>query len=478
MTGLQEGSDRPRLHLTPPVGWMNDPNGLLFRDGVLHATFQLEPDQPRWGRMRWGHAVSRDLLHWEHEPIALEPAESGLDDLGCWSGCLIEDDAGRPTIFYTGVTRAGGLRRAHIGLARGDDALRVWDKRPEPVIAHPPRGIRPDRFRDPFVWRDGDSWAMLVGAGSRHALGEILLYRSDDLESWRYVGPFLTTEAVIAADPDVRVEDIDSPCWECPQLVRRPDGDVLIVSVIDRSPRFRPARVIAFRGRVDGDRFVVDRTQRLGLGPDFYAPATCATADGRTMVFGWIPEDPPARGSTRTWAGCLTLPRVVDLDDDGNVTITLAREIERFAGQPGSVPDATVVDGRPWQLDLEAGPTEVRVTVVPDGAASIRFDITDDDRSVAEVRLDPRVGSLMVSRAGIVRCAGRDSYGTAILPATPGGAVDLRLILDGSVLELAANDRITATARLPEFRGGVRRITCSTIGGASDLVGIEVLALG
>jgi len=468
------GDDRPALHLTPTVGWMNDPNGLAFRDGRLHAFFQYEPDVPRWGRMRWGHATSRDLLHWDHLPIALEPSIDGADRLGCWSGCLVDDADGRPTILYTGVARIGGIRRASICRATSDDGLVSWSKADTPVIGRPPPGFRPDRFRDPFVWPSEGGWSMLLGAGTTSGRGAVLLYRSDDLVAWRYVGPFLTTEDVVAADPAVVVDDIDSPCWECPQLVHLGGADVLVVSIVDRAPPVRPAHVVAFTGRSTGERFAVRHTERLGLGPDFYAPATVAAPDGRRLLLGWIPEDPPARAARRTWAGSLTLPRVVSLDAEGRVRITLADEVERGHGPAERWPDRTIRDGEAWLRTLEPGPVELRLTLIPAGAASVRIDVSVAGSAVAEVRFDPGDGRLTITRIGRVLVAGRDPHGTTILPPSPDGALRLRLILDGSVLELAADERVTATARLPGIGAGERSISCTAIGGPCRLADIAV----
>ena len=473
------GTDRPALHLTPPSGWMNDPNGLAFVDGTFHAFYQYRPDAPRWGRMRWGHAISRDLVTWEHLPIALEPGPGGPDRAGCWSGCLAFDRAGRPTVFYTGVVRQHGRTRPSICAATSNDGLRTWVKASGgPVIRRPPPGIRPDSFRDPFVWPDGGGWAMLVGAGTDLGRGTVLLYRSDDLRTWRYVGPFLTTEDVVAGAPDVLVDEIDSQCWECPQLVRLGDVDVLVVSVVDRAPRVRPAHVVAFTGKVTGSRFVVSRAARLGLGPDFYAPSVVTAPDGRRLLFGWIPEDPPRRGSARTWAGCLTFPRVVSVDADGQVRITLAAEVERFSGPTQRLPDATVQDDRPWVQVFRGGCVELRMSIVPDGAASIRLDVAGAGGTAAEIRFDPRHQRLSAARTSRVLVAGRELQGTTVLPGTEDGALHLRLILDGSVLELAADDRVTATVRMPEVGGGARTISCTAIGGGCRLADLEVTMLG
>lgn len=458
---------------------MNDPNGMAFLDGRLHVFFQFEPDRPRWGRMHWGHASSTDLVSWDHLPIALEPDEHGPDRQGCWSGCLIHDDDGRPIIFYTGVARDRGVRRATICTATSDADLIDWTKSEAgPVIGRAPPGIRPDRFRDPFVWRDGDGWAMIVGAGTNKARGAVVLYRSEDLTTWRYAGPFLTTDDVVSARLDIPIDDIDSPCWECPQLVRLPGIDVLIVSVVDRAPRIRPAHVVAFTGHVEGDRFAIDGAERLGLGPDFYAPATLTAPDGRRMLMGWIPEDPPAKGSTRTWAGALTLPRVLSVDADGRLRIALAEETRQASGPPSKLPDARIEDGERWARTFDDQHFEIQLTIVPEGAASIRFDLAGDAGRVAEIRFDPRDRQLTVARTGRVMVAGRDPHGTKVLPKTADGALHLRLIMDGSILELVADDRVTATARLPDVGGDGRVISCTPIGGACRLTSIELRAFG
>ncbi len=464
---------RPRIHLTAPTGWMNDPNGMAFEpDGRMHVFYQAEPDAPSWGHMRWGHAVSDDLVAWEPRPIALEPGEDGPDRLGCWSGSLILDDAGMATAFYTGITGSSRRREPSICVATSDGDLTTWTKRPEgPVIAGPPTGIASNAFRDPFVWRDGPGWAMLVGAGTVGARGTILLYRSDDLVDWRFVGPFLTTTDAIRADPSLIVDDIDSPCWECPQLVRLDDADVLIVSVVDRSPNVRPAHVVAFVGRVDEDRFQVEHAGRLGMGPDFYAPATVRMPDGRWLLFGWIPEDPPGSASDRTWAGSLTLPRVVSVDEDRRPVIALAREVDRI-GPCTRLPDVALRDGDRWVHRFDDPHLEYRVTLVPDGAASVRLDIASGEKVVAEVRYDPPARRVTVARMGRISVAGRDPHGTAILPPAGGDRVRLRLILDGSVLEAVIDDRVTATARLPDDQGG-GSIAWTAIGGACSLVDAE-----
>ena len=94
------GSGRPRFHIRPPSGWLNDPNGVILWGDRFHVFYQHNPASAQWGNIHWGHVLSPDLVHWQHEPIALAPEAAGYDADGCWSGCIV-DDNGTPTLLYT-----------------------------------------------------------------------------------------------------------------------------------------------------------------------------------------------------------------------------------------------------------------------------------------------------------------------------------------------------------------------------------------
>ena len=437
---------RPRLHLTAPANWMNDPNGLRSVGGVLHVTYQYNPYEPRWGRMHWGHAMTQDLVSWTHLPVAVSPGP-GADEFGCWSGSLV-DDAGVVSLFYTGVRLDGTDRRQSICRAVSvDDALLAWRKdEGNPLVAGPPPDIDPDLFRDPFVWRDGERWAMLVGAGTADGHGTVLLYRSPDLRAWSYVGRILTAEQF---DPALGA---DAPMWECPQLLRLDGVDVLIVSVVDRAPGIRPSHVMAFAGRLADDRFEVADVQQLGMGPDFYAPAATMLPDGRWLLLGWIPEDPPGEGSSRTWAGSLTLPRIVSIGGDGRLSLALANEVLRCRQTRRPHRPADLVDADPWRRRLPDGPVELGVAIEPVDAEEVVVELRDAEHGDPIVRAGYRPADrvLSLARAGIVGVAGRSSMTATTLPEGDGRTVRLRLILDGSILEMETNGHIMATARLPE----------------------------
>lgn len=454
-------NERPRFHLTPPSGWMNDPNGLVSRDGILHAFYQHDPDGPRWGRMHWGHATSADLVTWTHEPIAISPDPAGIDDFGCWSGCIV-DDPGQATMFYTGVTTASGTRQAAICRATNSDDLTTWSKDPaNPCVATPPNGIAPDSFRDPFVYQDAGGWVMLVGAGSTEGMGAVLIYRSPDLRAWSYVGPFLSATEV------ERTDGADGPVWECPQLLRFGTTAVLVVSVVDRTPGVRPSHVMAFIGHIGDDHFVVAHAEELGMGPDFYAPATMVMPDGRQLLFGWVPEDPPHPSSARTWAGSLTFPRIVSVTE-GRVSIALADEVASLRHAQRQYRSIVLGDRTPvWVHEPSGHHFEIAAAIEPLDAGEVIVDLMGADSADPDVRVAFRPDSriLSVARRGIVSVAGRSSQNARVVPASPDGLIHVRLVVDGSVVEMEVDGRMTATFRRPHVGPGLPAVAFSAVGG-------------
>jgi len=168
---------RPAYHFLPERDWMNDPNGLIQWQGQTHLFYQYTPGSALSGVKYWGHAVSRDLVHWEHRPVATAPTPDGPDAGGIWSGCAVDDD-GVPTAVYTGIDPEV------VCIATSADGLLTWDKHPaNPVIAGPPpelaAGAEND-FRDPYVWREQGAWHLVLGCKQTGQGGMILRYRSAD----------------------------------------------------------------------------------------------------------------------------------------------------------------------------------------------------------------------------------------------------------------------------------------------------------
>ena len=180
------------LHLQPERGWINDPNGLCYFQGKYHAFFQHNPKAPVWDTMHWGHAVSEDLLHWEELPIALYPDQPYESGQGCFSGSAVEKD-GRLYLFYTAVDSSLAQTQC---LAWTDDGQHFTKYPGNPILPQSPIDPASKDFRDPkvFPWKDG-SYRMVCGVG-KEGYAAVVLYRSQDLLHWDYVGPLFETREI------------------------------------------------------------------------------------------------------------------------------------------------------------------------------------------------------------------------------------------------------------------------------------------
>ena len=282
---------RLRYHFEPQKGWMNDPNGLIQFGGWYHAFFQHNPYAPKWDRMHWGHAVSRDLIHWEEWEIALWPEEPYEDGGGCFSGSAIEKD-GLLYLFYTSVSEQGGQTQS-AAISRDG---RHFEKMPDnPLIrTYPADGSA--EFRDPKVFRYGTGYGMVCGSG-KDGIGKVLLYRSDDLRHWEYEG--------------VLYESRESSVLECPDLFPLGDRYVLMFSKIGHK-----ADAVEFvAGTFDGQQFWEESRCVPESGPQFYAPQTFCDAGGRRIVIGWMYDCERPLDAGAEYAGALTIPRELSLRD-------------------------------------------------------------------------------------------------------------------------------------------------------------------
>ena len=277
---------RLRHHFEPEKGWMNDPNGLCYFGGKYHAFYQHYPFEPKWGPMHWGHAVSEDLVRWEELPIALYPDMPYENGGGCFSGSALEKD-GFLYLMYTSVSKERGQTQS---IAVSRDGLCFEKYAENPVIRESPLDPSNKDFRDPKIFAFGDEYRMVCGAGV-DGLGSVLLFRSDDLLRWDYVGPIFQSRDY-------------GPVPECPDLFPLGDKWVLLFSRMDET---RSAQFLV--GGFDGERFTPESFQQPERGTDFYAPQTFLDGKGRRVMIGWlwnwnreVPE-----GAVR--AGALAIPR-------------------------------------------------------------------------------------------------------------------------------------------------------------------------
>ena len=448
---------RPAFHFLPERNWMNDPNGLIQWRGRFHLFYQHNPNGPHHADMHWGHAVSGDLVHWEHLPIALAPTPGGPDKDGVFSGCAVDHD-GVPTLVYTGV------RPEVQCIATGSEDMLTWTKHAgNPVIPAPPHGLEVTGFRDPWVWREDGVWYMVVGSGIKGKGGAALLYRSPDLLAWEYVQPILVGD-----------KDETGEMWECPCFFPLGGKHVLLVSA--------HRTVLYFIGTYRDHVFTPESQGNTDFGGHFYAAQGLLDDQGRRIMWGWMwegREDEAQRAAG--WAGVQSLPRVVTLRDDGKLGIAPADEFSMLRHKHGHWDDVEVAPGAPWTPEDALGDClEIQARLAPprDGATELRVRRSPDGEEETVVRYDASAKTLSVDRA---RSSLSDTQSKDVrsAPLTPGpdGTLDLHVFVDRSVIEVFANGHCCLTARVYPTRSEATGVAFTAEGGAAAIRELDVWSL-
>lgn len=432
---------RPGFHLTPLVGWMNDPNGFCYYNGCYHLFYQYHPYNTVWGPMHWGHAASADLLHWDYLPCALAP-DTAADSAGCFSGSAAPLPDGQLLLLYTGVQPAAtGHKELQAQCVAVGDGRDFAKDAANPVItaAMLPEGYSAVDFRDPKIWQEGDRYYCVAASRHKTEQGSILLFESPDGRSWRCL-------TVLDASHDAL-----GKMWECPDFFALDGAQVLLVSPQEMRAtadgEFHAGEgTVAILGRYDPatHAFARQRVQAVDYGLDFYAPQTLLAPDGRRIMVAWMqswataPVNPAACG--RPWFGRMTLPRELRVQN-GRLYQTPVREIEtlwrdKVALNGVTVTESTALPGiHGRSLDLT-----VRVNAAASPACR-RFTLcfAADDALYNEIRCDLDRGELDFDRShGGSR---RDAPHTRHIKAAPrNGKLTLRLILDKDCAELFVNN--------------------------------------
>lgn len=357
----------PGLHIRPPHGWLNDPNGLALIDGCYHVFFQYNADQPLHASITWGHASSTDLITWRYHPIALNNRPGMIDEAGCWSGCVV-DDHGVPTAVYTAVRDR--TSEAVVALARSDRELEVWQQSDVGVMGPPADGLLTET-RDPYVFGFQGHRYAVQGTGGVRAEPAVLL--CDDLDHWTGLG-------VLLDHSDRLVRDlVGATSWECPNLFRLGDHWVLLLSCWRRGDLASVYLIGDLEPAGAGLRFAPRSGALVDHGPAFYAPQVLVT-DDRVLIWGWAQEvgrsdDDLLRAG---WAGALTFPRELAIDGDRLVSAPAA-ELDglRAAELPadGPITERSFEIGSDVGVRLELITADDRLVVVDEeGAARVLVD--------------------------------------------------------------------------------------------------------
>lgn len=467
--------DRPVFHLTPRVGWMNDPNGFSYYDGRYHLFYQYHPYSTQWGPMHWGHAVSRDLLHWSYLPVALAP-DTDVDQDGCFSGSAVTLSNGQQALFYTGVVNEvefadgsiAGVQRQCMAVGDGLNYAKL-DRNPLIDGTGLPREISRYDFRDPKVWREADGlWRMLCAARTRDESDTMyLLFRSRDVLYWEYERIFLQNSTL--GQPIGRM-------YECPDFFELDGQHVLLASAQDMTADEEYAsgnRTFCMMGAYDARTgvYVPERSQNVDYGIDFYAEQSVLAPDGRRIMLGWMQnwDTLMYRPQHCKWFGQITVPRELSIRD-GRLYQRPIRELETCRQNKISYWNVSVGTNRGNQRCVELEGVRGRVAdleleLMPMSCRRFTVSLAVDEIHHTDVTYRPEEELLIVDR----RYCGTQRAQAHISSTRVGckdGVIRLRIILDRFSAEIFVNDgeKVLSTTIYTEQTAD--RITFSALGKA------------
>lgn len=422
---------RPQVHYTPSANWINDPNGMVYADGVWHLYYQYNPMGNDWGNMSWGHATSSDLVHWSEQPVAMTPNQWG--DIFSGSAVVDKDNVagfGANTIiaFYT----ASGERQQQCLAYSTDGGLTYTQFEGNPVISNTDR----NDFRDPKVFYHAESqkWIMCLALGWEQG---VELWSSTNLKNWSYLSTFKSNSA-----------RSNQGQWECPDLVKLPyNGGEKWVMIVSNNPGgpVGGSGTEYFIGDFDGTNFKADERDYplwLDYGSDNYAGVTWSNApDGRTIMIGWMNNwNYCGNVPCNPWRSAMTLPRELSLVEvDGNpvLSTSVVKELDGIAGEWIAAEDGVCTGGDAYEMKVVLDPKESTVFSVRNGVGEN-----------LEISVNASAGKVIAKRTS---ATGNTSFnGSFSLPslAAPynknAETLELHLYVDKSSVEIISADGTTA----------------------------------
>ena len=434
--------ERPAFHMTPSIGWMNDPNGFSVYKGEYHLFYQYNPYDTKWDLMHWGHVKTRDFIRWERLPVALAP-DMPYDQNGCFSGSAVELPDGRQMLVYTGVRQTrqknGKIQDRQTQCVAIGDGVDYEKAACNPVIGSDalPQGGSMQDFRDPKVWWDEDRLRMVVGNRPADGSGSVLMYESEDGLSWRYDGLLASCHNQYGR------------MWECPDFFRLDGKDILLVSPQEMSPvglEFHAGNGTAcIIGTFDPQTChqVRESVQAVDYGLDFYAPQTLETPDGRRVMIAWMQNWETVNCQPRgiRYFGEMTLPRELSIRD-GRLIQNPVRELEKYRGyqilyrnvQFSGNTALGNVKGRVLDMTVNVRPAMETMLY-----HSFRINVASDGEHYVSIRYKPENNTIRIDRthSGFPH----DIVSVRDFMVRPNrGEIKLRLILDRHSLELFVND--------------------------------------
>ena len=431
---------RPVYHHTPAYGWMNDPNGMFYKDGVYHLYFQWNPYGSVWANMHWGHSTSTDLMHWNFEGCAIVPDAWGAIFSG---SCVVDHNntagfgKGAVVAFYTSAkaTPWGDVQSQSMAYSL-DNGKTFTKYEGNPILTSSEKD-----FRDPkvFWYAPGKHWVMILAVGQH-----MEIYSSVNLKEWKKESEF---GAMQGAHGGV---------WECPDLVEIPvEGTrekkwVLICNLNPGGP-FGGSAAQYFVGSFDGKKFVNEsptQTKWMDWGKDNYATVTWNNApDGRCIALGWMSNWQYANNvPTRQYRSANTLARDLTLYREGQelyLKSTPSSEVKKARGKKVSIPSFKVSEKHEMVnlFEEKQGAYEVEIVIQNAGASKIAFCLLNDKGEKVSMYYDLNRKQFVMDRSesGKVDFS-KDFPAVTVAPVNVDKELTLRLFVDRSSIEAFGED--------------------------------------
>lgn len=440
--GYYREKHRPRFHFSPEKAWMNDPNGLVYYMGEYHLFYQYYPDSTVWGPMHWAHAVSTDLVHWQHLPIALYPDSMGY----IFSGSAVVDenntsgfqqgDAKPMAAIFTyhnmEYEKAGRTDRESQGIAYSLDKGRTWKKYAgNPVIKN--KGDL--NFRDPkvFWYEEKKVWMMSLAVGDH-----LEFYASTDLKDWKLMGAF------------GKGEGSHGGVWECPDLfpVKTEKGEKwVLLQNMDRGAVSGGSGTQYFVGSFDGSTFKndnpPDKVLWLDYGADNYAGVTWFNApDNRRIFIGWMSNwnDYATKVPTEVWRSAMTVPRELTLKEtpDGwRLFQQPVAELEKLRKDKMVLQKQTIKDALKINMAAVTKDIELTFDVADSAAGNFGFLLSNSKGEQLKIGYDSASGEFFIDRTR----SGKTDF-SKLFPARHkapyklSGTVTIRALIDAASAEV------------------------------------------
>lgn len=471
---------RPAYHHTPLYGWMNDPNGMFYKDGEWHLYYQWNPYGSKWQNLSWGHSSSKDLVNWKHHPVAIEPNGLGMVFSG---SCAIdaENSAGFGKDAVVALYTSADASQIQ-SLAYSKDNGQTFTIYPgNPVITLESEARDPNMFWNP----ETKQWTLVLAHALDH---EMLIFTSPDMKEWTLQSSF---GKGLGAQDGV---------WECPDLFELPVAGtdlkkwVLFCNINPGGP-FGGSGIQYFVGDFDGKTFTVDTdttgmvpTKWLDYGKDNYAIVSWSDApDNRRTAIGWMSNwQYAAEVPTKQFRSANTLPREISLfkGSDGQIYAASAPspELNALRGKLSTNVKSASVNrkGKTYSLPTENdGVCEILMDLDPGKAGSVSLTLSNDKGEKAVLTYAPNYETLSFDRreSGIVDFS-EDFPAVTVTPTFNGGeTLPLQIFIDRSSLEVFANDGKGVMTNLVFPTSPYTTLTVHTDGGAAKVRNLKIYSI-